>query len=223
VGPAFFVSGARNGEGWCVEMTREHSQERPSPGQAWERRPDESRPAYDGFVAYYRMGQDRSLRRLAEVLAKALSLLGRWSSTYDWPARVREWEEQERREAAREKRHLSEQTRQRREENAEQLERVAMVGLRSLVVRDPATGEPRFDQRLKPAEVAALIRVACQLLPTPHEQPPPEGDEADPLGDFSDEDLQQLNDMLQEGLDEPQEQADGRSQEQGAAEPGGQA
>jgi len=183
-------------------MRQEHSQEQSSPAGVWERRPEESRPAYEAFVAYFRMGQDRSLRRLAELLGKSLSLLGRWSSRYDWPARVREWEEQERREAAREKRHLSEQTRQRREENAEQVERVAMAGLRSLVVRDPATGEPRFDQRLKPAEVAALIRVACRLLPTPPPELPEEDEAGSPFADLDEGELRRLRGMLSEGEDD---------------------
>ncbi|MCJ7797280.1 MAG: hypothetical protein MUQ56_11030, partial [Thermoleophilia bacterium] len=55
---------------------------------------------------------------------------------------------------------------ERRLRNAEQLEKMAMAGLRSLLVRDPDTGELRFDRRLKPAEIASLIRVACQMMPT---------------------------------------------------------
>ena len=95
-----------------------------------------------------------------------LSLTKRWSSRHRWRERVEAWEQRQRRQEVTET-WVREAAYERRLHHAEQLEKVAMAGLRSLLVRDPETAELRFDRRLKPTEIAALIRVACQLLPTP--------------------------------------------------------
>ena len=179
-------------------MESEHTSEQPQALGPLDRRPDESRVAHDALLAYWEMGRDRSLRWLARLLGKYLSQLAGWSSRYQWQQRVREQEEQERREGARHQREFEEQTRRRREAQAEQLERVAMAGLKSLLVRDPESGEARFDKRLRPADIASLIRVALKMMPTPS-APLVDDEEEVPLGSFSDEDLQRLEELLAKG------------------------
>jgi len=77
-----------------------------------------------------------------------------------------------------------------------------MAGLRTLVVRDPETSEARFDKRLKPGEIASLIRAACQLLPAaePEWVAAGESDEADTarLRRLSDEELDEVFAVLQQ-------------------------
>jgi hypothetical protein len=164
---------------------------------SWERRGDESAQAYRAFRAYLELGPDRALRSVAEAVSCHLSLIKRWSAKHEWRLRATAWEARQRQETvAREA--VQEAAYERRLHNAEQLERFAMAGLRSLVIRDEATGELRFDARLKPAEIAALIRVACQMLPTPP-APAEEDDGAPgPLAGWSEADLLALRAQLKE-------------------------
>jgi hypothetical protein len=163
---------------------------------AWERRGEESAPAYRAFRAYLELGPDRALRPVAEAAGCHLSLIKRWSAKHDWRLRVRAWEERQRREAVAQET-VQQAAYERRLHNAEQLERFAMAGLRSLVVRDAETGELRFDARLKPAEIAALIRVACQMLPTPPAPAEEEDGAPGPLAGWSEADLRALRAQLQ--------------------------
>ena len=177
---------------------------RPAERGPWERARDESTKAHAAFVLYRDLGPDRSLRAAASQLGKSERLLKRWSSRHRWQDRLAAWEERQQAHAEESSRQARDDARERRIRNAEQLEKVAMAGLHSLVVRDPETGEVRFDQRLKPTDIAALIRVACRLLPTaPQEMAGEEDDTAEEaLGRLSREDLDLLFRMLEK---EPRE------------------
>jgi hypothetical protein len=54
----------------------------------FEQQPNESAKAFAAFSLYLSMGAQRSLREVARKLGKSLTVVGRWSSKYDWPARV---------------------------------------------------------------------------------------------------------------------------------------
>lgn len=60
----------------------------------WERQEDEGAKAYEAFVIYREMGPERSLTKVSEELHKGRDLIGRWSATYHWVDRVREYERQ---------------------------------------------------------------------------------------------------------------------------------
>lgn len=162
----------------------------------------ESAAAHEAFLMYRDMGPRRSLRKAAGRLGKCESLLKRWSTRHGWRNRVAESDHRQQEEEREQARRGVEAAYERRVAHAEQLERVAMAGLRSLMVRDAETGEIRFDRRLKPSEIAALIRVACRLLPTSvpeslaGEQEEPGAEE---LGRLSGEDLEVLLGLLESG------------------------
>ena len=131
---------------------------------------------------------------MAEQRGCQLSLVKRWSSRYRWRERAAAWQAHEYRDAVAETR-AHEEAYDRRLRNAEQLEKVAMAGLRSLLVRDAESGELRFVQGLRPTEIASLIRVACQMLPTP--PPVPEEREEDQsLATLSEAELLRLQTLL---------------------------
>lgn len=52
----------------------------------------ESGKAYDAFLTYRDQGATRSLRKVAEHLAKSGSLIRRWSLQWHWTARVGAWD-----------------------------------------------------------------------------------------------------------------------------------
>jgi len=165
----------------------------------WLRRKGESAKAYSAFLLYRDLGPDRSLYQVAARLGKHVSLMKRWSSRRDWQARVQAWDQAEQRTAEQIARRAREAAYERRLTNAEQLEKVAMAGLRSLMVRDKDSGEVRFDPRLKPGDIASLIRVAAQIFPTPpplvstEEEGAPEA-----LTRLRDDDIQVLLSLLQD-------------------------
>ena len=54
----------------------------------FKRLPNEGPKAYDAFMKYCEMDQDRSLSGLSKILKKSKSLLSRWSAQYDWVYRA---------------------------------------------------------------------------------------------------------------------------------------
>jgi hypothetical protein len=54
----------------------------------FEQQPRESAKAFAAFSLYLNLGAERSLDSVAQKLNKSKTLLGRWSSKFDWPARV---------------------------------------------------------------------------------------------------------------------------------------
>mgnify|MGYP000692874626 FL=1 len=55
----------------------------------WEQPPVESAKAFEAFAIYRDMGVERSVRKVTQRLNKSLTLIGKWSSRYNWPERAR--------------------------------------------------------------------------------------------------------------------------------------
>lgn len=58
----------------------------------WEQQPGESAKAFEAFAIYRDMGVERSVRKVAQRLNKSLTLIGKWSSRYNWPERARAYD-----------------------------------------------------------------------------------------------------------------------------------
>lgn len=58
----------------------------------WERQPKESAKAYEAFDLYLKMGAERSCQKVARQLSKSDTIIKRWSSTWSWQQRVREYD-----------------------------------------------------------------------------------------------------------------------------------
>ena len=56
--------------------------------QLFEKHDRESDKAFAAFSLYLSLGPQRSLAEVAQKLHKSVTMLGRWSAKYDWPARV---------------------------------------------------------------------------------------------------------------------------------------
>lgn len=54
----------------------------------FEQQPREGSKAFAAFQLYLEQGPERSLAAVARTLNKSVTLMGRWSAKYDWPARV---------------------------------------------------------------------------------------------------------------------------------------
>ena len=54
----------------------------------FEQQHNESNKAFAAFSLYLSLGPQRGLREVARKLDKSLTVIGRWSKKFDWPARV---------------------------------------------------------------------------------------------------------------------------------------
>jgi len=54
----------------------------------FEQQPRESNKAFAAFSLYLSLGAERGLREVARKLDKSLTVVGKWSVKFDWPARV---------------------------------------------------------------------------------------------------------------------------------------
>lgn len=59
---------------------------------SWDRREGEGVKAYEAFKTYLEMGDDRTLHKVAEKLSKTDTLIKRWSYTWDWVERSRDYD-----------------------------------------------------------------------------------------------------------------------------------
>lgn len=61
----------------------------------WERQDKETPKQFEAFVVYRDMGEERSLQKVANQLAKSRQLLTRWSSANNWVERCTEWDREQ--------------------------------------------------------------------------------------------------------------------------------
>jgi hypothetical protein len=61
----------------------------------WERRDDESVPAWEAFVLYRDMGMQRSTGKVHKALGKSARLVDGWCARYEWVERCRAYDRHE--------------------------------------------------------------------------------------------------------------------------------
>ena len=57
--------------------------------ETWDRQPEESTQAYEAFTVYR---EERSITRVAQKLDKSRTIIGRWSSEWQWVQRCRDYD-----------------------------------------------------------------------------------------------------------------------------------
>lgn len=65
----------------------------------WERQKGEGEKAFEAFVIYRDMGEDRTISAVVKRLGKSRSLIDRWKDRWDWHERVRAYDNELEREA----------------------------------------------------------------------------------------------------------------------------
>lgn len=63
--------------------------------QPWERQNGETPKQFEAFVVYRDMGEERSIQKVANQLAKSRQLLTRWSSANGWVERCTAWDNEQ--------------------------------------------------------------------------------------------------------------------------------
>jgi hypothetical protein len=140
-------------------------------GKPWDRRDDETDPAWVAFVAYRDAGQNRSMSQATAAVGKGPAMkrqLEGWSSKHEWVKRVRAFDSWIDQEHQRRVRAQSLDRRSRQAALGRNLQAAAGAGLQRYfkTVKDPtAPGGERLElQRdLKPTEVAALAKAGFEI------------------------------------------------------------
>lgn len=60
--------------------------------KSWKRQPKESVQAYEALNLYLSMGAERTLHKVATKLSKSDTLIKRWSSSWNWQQRSRDYD-----------------------------------------------------------------------------------------------------------------------------------
>lgn len=58
----------------------------------WDRRRNESAPAYEAFSIYMNMGPERTMRAVGHELDKSHAIISRWAARHEWTLRVTAWD-----------------------------------------------------------------------------------------------------------------------------------
>lgn len=118
----------------------------------WERQRGESEKAFEAFVIYRDLGQDRTVTAVGKRLAKSRNLIDRWKEKYNWSERVRlydnELEKRAFNKAVKEKKEMS----QRHIKIAMQMQKKALEALKALKEKD-----------MSPRDIKDYIKMATDL------------------------------------------------------------
>lgn len=120
--------------------------------EPWERLEGESSKAYEAFSAYRDMGSQRSLSKVAEKLGKSETLMGRWSSAYQWRERAAKWDD--------------EQNRMARESQLEEIRKMRKrhAGLAySMLVKAGRALKTMPEEEIKAADISRMVEIASKL------------------------------------------------------------
>ena len=118
----------------------------------WERQECDTKKSFEAFCIYRDLGEERSLRKVAERLGKSAGLIERWSRTYNWVDRCAAWDAEVDRQARKKQlRNIAKM----RERHADIAETMLDAAKRMLERID------HMEQR--PGDIARIVDVASKL------------------------------------------------------------
>ncbi len=186
---------------------------------SWERMPGESGPAYGAFLAYRNLGAKRSFVGAARLAGRHESLLRRWATRHRWRERAWQWDLQQARQEETVVRQQREGVLQERLGDLDRMGRACLAFLRTMVRRDPETGEVSFDARFTPQVALRVLELVLKAQGA-FDRPAPDGKSAErPAADLfglADGELTELMDLARQRAD----QHDHRRDNDGEADQG---
>ena len=109
--------------------------------ELWERQPTESAQAFEAFALYRDMGVNRSIRKVARNLNKAVTTLAEWSTKNEWVKRAAAWDAEQDRIARNELAAEMAATRKRQRKQAQRMQEKGMELLESISIGDAKLSE----------------------------------------------------------------------------------
>lgn len=171
----------------------------------WEQMPGESGPAYAAFVPYRDLGAERSFVGAARLAGRHESLTRRWATRHRWRERAWAWDLHQTRQQETVVRRHREGVLQERLEDLDRMGRACLAFFRTMVRRDPETGEVNFDARFTPQVALRFLELALRAQGafdrTAPEEKSDERSAADLFG-LADGELMELIDLARERADQ---------------------
>ena len=175
----------------------------------WEQMPGESGPAYAAFVAYRDLGPSRTFKAGADQAGKHESLMRRWATRNRWRERAWAWDLHEARQEETVVRQQRESLLGERLDDLDRMSRACLAFFRTMVRRDPETGEVNFDVRFTPQVALRFLELALKAQGAFNRLGPEDKSEerspADLFG-LADAELTELIDLARERADQSNEQ-----------------
>ncbi|MCD7891592.1 MAG: hypothetical protein LUG26_07605 [Ruminococcus sp.] len=120
--------------------------------KSWERQPKESVQAYEALNLYLSMGAERTLHKVATKLSKSDTLIKRWSSSWNWQQRSRDYDNDLKRKEFDEMQKQIKTMQKRQMQTAVLLQKKAVEALDKLDIED-----------LSPQEILRFISEGAKL------------------------------------------------------------
>jgi hypothetical protein len=167
--------------------------------------PGESGPAYGAFLAYRNLGAKRSFVGAARVAGRHESLLRRWATRHRWRERAWQWYLQQARQEETDVRQQREGLLHARLEDLDRMSRACLAFFRTLVRRDPETGEVVFDAQFTPQVALRFLELALRAQGAFDRPAPDDKSDQRPVPDLfglADAELTELMDLARERADQ---------------------
>lgn len=176
--------------------------------QSWDRRPGETSKAFAAFRGFLELGPIRTLAKAARAAGRSVGLYKRWSPQWGWVERALAWDETQAREADDARQQLRRQLAEATLRDADQLRRLAMAKLSSLVIKDPATGQVSLDPAVTARDAVAVYRLHLALMGVKDGEGSGSAKSGEPrspyLSSLSDEELRAYLEALRARIQEPE-------------------
>ena len=187
----------------------------------WEQMSSESGPAYATFLAYRDLGPKRTYVAAARLVGRHESLLRRWATRHRWRERAWAYDLDQARQEETVVRQQRETVLRERLEDIDRLGRACLIFFRTLIHRDPETGEISFDGRFTPQLALRFLELALRAQGAFDRPAADDQRDARPAGDLfglADGELEALIEAARERADQHQREENDNESHQGSTE-----
>jgi hypothetical protein len=186
----------------------------------WEQMSGESGAAYAAFLTYRELGPTRSFVGAARVVGRHESLLRRWATRYRWRERAWLWDLHQARQEETVVRQQREAVLRERLEDLDRMGRACLAFFRTMVRRDPETGEVNFDARFTPQVALRFLELALRAqgaFDRPAAEEKSDERSTTDLFGLADGELEELINLARERADQQDQRKDnGNESDQGS-------
>lgn len=119
---------------------------------SWERQKGETVQAFEAFELYCELGDERSIRKVAQKLGKSQQLLSRWSSRWEWQKRSRDYDNELKRKEVQEQKKAYQKMQKRQIGMAVQFQKIAFEALKILPT-----------ESLSPKDIREFMKLGAEL------------------------------------------------------------